>query len=44
MGGDFSQCGINFELGDNNGEWGYYININKYEEDGWCDYLFSDIQ
>jgi len=44
MGGDFSQRGINLESGGNNGEWGYYININKYEEDGWRDYSPSDIQ
>ena len=44
MGGDFGQQGINLESGGNNGEWGYYINVNKYEEDGWRDYSPSDIQ
>lgn len=44
MGGDFGQQGINLESGGNNGEWGYYINVNKYEEDGWRDYSPSNIK
>lgn len=44
MGGDFSQQGINLESGGNNGAWGYYINVNKYQEDGWRDYSPSNIK
>jgi outer membrane receptor for Fe3+-dicitrate len=44
QGGDFGQQGINVESGGNNGEWGYYINLNRYQEDGWRDYSPSDIK
>lgn len=44
MGGDYSQQGINLEAGGNNGEWGYYVNLNTYEEDGWRDHSPSDIK
>jgi len=35
QGGRYGQQGLNVQSGGNNGDWGYYVNANVYEEDGW---------
>lgn len=42
--GDFNQQGINLEYGGNSKQWGYYLNVNSYKEDGWRDYSDSEIK
>jgi iron complex outermembrane recepter protein len=41
-GGSFSRRAANLQTGGNNGRWGYYGNIDYFEEDGWRDYSKSD--
>lgn len=41
-GGSFSRRAANLQTGGNNGQWGYYGNIDYFEEDGWRDYSKSD--
>ena len=41
-GGSFSRRGGSIERGGNNGRWGYYGNIDYFEEDGWRDFSDSD--
>ena len=41
--GQYGQSAISIETGGNNGSWGYYINANHYEEDGWRDYSPSEV-
>lgn len=36
--------GLNAEAGDNNGDWGYYLNLNRYEENGWRRFSPSDVK
>ncbi len=35
---------IGLETGGNSGDYGYYININRYEEDGWRDFSPTEVQ
>ncbi|HEY0939655.1 MAG TPA: TonB-dependent receptor [Steroidobacter sp.] len=41
-GGSFSRRAGNVQSGGNNGRWGYYANVDYFEEDGWRDYSKSD--
>jgi len=41
-GGSYSRRAGNIESGGNNGRWGYYANVDYFEEDGWRDYSKSD--
>jgi len=41
-GGSFSRRGATAQHGGNAGGWGYYANIDYFEEDGWRDYSDSD--
>ncbi|MBZ2163538.1 TonB-dependent receptor [Alteromonas stellipolaris] len=41
--GQYGQSALSIESGGNNGNWGYYINANHYEEDGWRDYSPSEV-
>ncbi len=41
-GGSFSRIGASVELGGNDGAWGYYGNVDYWEEDGWRDFSESD--
>ncbi len=41
-GGSFARRAANIQSGGNNGLWGYYGNIDYFEEDGWRDYSKSD--
>ena len=41
-GGSFSRRGATIQHGGNSGHWGYYGNIDYFEEDGWRDYSDSD--
>jgi len=40
--GSFARRGGNVQSGGNNGRWGYYANVDYFEEDGWRDYSNSD--
>lgn len=40
--GSFGRRAGNIQSGGNNGRWGYYGNIDYFEEDGWRDYSGSD--
>lgn len=40
--GSFSRRAGNIQSGGNNGRWGYYANVDYFEEDGWRDYSNSD--
>jgi iron complex outermembrane receptor protein len=40
--GSFSRRAGNIQSGGNNGRWGYYANVDYFEEDGWRDYSKSD--
>lgn len=40
--GSFERRVVTVEHGGNNGRWGYYANIDYFEEDGWRDYSKSD--
>ena len=42
--GSFGQQQYTVQSGANNGEWGYYLIANKYQEDGWRDHSESDLQ
>lgn len=41
-GGSFSRRAASIQSGGNNGRWGYYGNIDYFDEDGWRDYSNSD--
>ncbi|MGI9284964.1 MAG: TonB-dependent receptor, partial [Pseudomonadales bacterium] len=41
-GGSWDRIVGNIESGGNNGAWGYYINVNYFEEDNWRDLSESD--
>jgi outer membrane receptor protein involved in Fe transport len=41
-GGSFSRRAGSIQSGGNNGRWGYYGNVDYFEEDGWRDYSESD--
>lgn len=41
-GGSFSRRGASLQSGGNNGRWGYYGNVDYFEEDGWRDFSDSD--
>ena len=41
-GGSFSRRGATVQHGGNSGRWGYYANLDYFEEDGWRDYSHSD--
>lgn len=41
-GGAFGRIAGNIQSGGNNGRWGYYANVDYFEEDGWRDYSHSD--
>jgi outer membrane receptor protein involved in Fe transport len=41
-GGSFGRRAGNIQSGGNNGRWGYYGNVDYFEEDGWRDYSDSD--
>jgi iron complex outermembrane receptor protein len=41
-GGSFSRHGATVQQGGNAGRWGYYGNVDYFEEDGWRDYSKSD--
>jgi iron complex outermembrane recepter protein len=40
--GSFSRLGATVQSGGNNGRWGYYVNADYFEEDGWRDFSASD--
>ncbi len=40
--GSFSRFGATVQSGGNNGRWGYYVNADYFEEDGWRDFSASD--
>lgn len=42
--GSFGQKQVNVQLGGSNEQWAYYINANRYQEDGWRDGSPSDIK
>lgn len=35
QGGRYGQQGLNVQSGGNSGDWGYYVNVNTFGEDGW---------
>jgi len=41
-GGSFSRRGATVQHGGNGGRWGYYANIDYFEEQGWRDFSDSD--
>ena len=41
-GGSFSRRGAMVQHGGNGGRWGYYANVDYFEEDGWRDHSDSD--
>lgn len=41
-GGSFARRAASLQSGGNNGRWGYYADIDYFEEDGWRDYSESD--
>jgi iron complex outermembrane recepter protein len=41
-GGSFSRRGATVQHGGNAGRWGYYANLDYFEEDGWRDFSNSD--
>ncbi len=41
-GGSFGRVGANIQAGGNNGRWGFYGNIDYFEEEGWRDFSKSD--
>lgn len=41
-GGSFARRSASAQHGGNNGRWGYYANVDYFEEDGWRDYSQSD--
>lgn len=42
--GSFGQQQFTVQSGGNNGNWGYYIVANNYQEDGWRDHSESELQ
>ncbi len=40
--GSFGRTTANLELGGNDGQLGYYINVESFDEDGWRDHSKSD--
>ena len=42
--GSFGQQQFTMQSGGNNGEWGYYIIANSYQEDGWRDHSESELK
>lgn len=40
--GSFARRAGNIQSGGNNGQWGYYANVDYFEEDGWRDHSSSD--
>lgn len=40
--GSFGRVAGNIQSGGNNGHWGYYANVDYFDEDGWRDYSKSD--
>jgi outer membrane receptor protein involved in Fe transport len=40
--GSFGRLGASLQHGGNNGSWGYYGNVDYFEEDGWRDFSPSD--
>lgn len=42
--GEHGRRSVGIETGGNNGKWGYYLNVNRYEEDGWRDFSPSEVQ
>jgi iron complex outermembrane receptor protein len=42
FGGSFARRSASLEHGGNNGRWGYYGNVDYFEEDGWRDFSKSD--
>ncbi|HBW85094.1 MAG TPA: TonB-dependent receptor [Gammaproteobacteria bacterium] len=40
--GSFGRTTANFEIGGNNGQFGYYFNVERFAEDGWRDQSRSD--
>jgi iron complex outermembrane receptor protein len=41
-GGSFERRGGTLQSGGNNGRWGYYANVDYFEEDGWRDFSRSE--
>ena len=41
-GGSFARRGASVQVGGNDGRWGYYGNVDYFEEDGWRDFSASD--
>jgi outer membrane receptor protein involved in Fe transport len=41
-GGSFDRLGASAQLGGNDGRWGYYGNVDYFEESGWRDFSDSD--
>jgi outer membrane receptor protein involved in Fe transport len=41
-GGSFARRAGSVQSGGNNGRWGYYANVDYFEEDGWRDFSKSD--
>jgi len=41
--GSFGRSEITLESGGNRGNWGYYLLVNHFEEDGWRDYSGSHL-
>ncbi|MDP6415029.1 MAG: TonB-dependent receptor, partial [Gammaproteobacteria bacterium] len=40
--GSFGRTTANIEMGGNDGQFGYYINVESFDEDGWRDHSDSD--
>ncbi len=40
--GSFGRSIANFEMGGNDGQLGYYLNVERFDEDGWRDQSASD--
>ena len=40
--GSFGRRTVNSELGGNSGQLGYYLNVERFEEEGWRDHSSSD--
>lgn len=40
--GSFGRSVANFEVGGNDGQLGYYLNVERFDEDGWRDQSASD--
>jgi iron complex outermembrane receptor protein len=40
--GSFGRRGATLQTGANDGRWGYYFNVDYFEEDGWRDHSASD--